>query len=125
MGIDEEFGCGCAKSEVFRGHLSEDGGQAVLGMYVQGSGEQVRLEMKMWGLCTGMVFHASRLHGITCLPNDFSLPELYFLSLQVYRFMSFSLKVIPSVSGRPMGCVCSSVRFTTQHLVPSSLNGSC
>lgn len=71
VGVDEELGFGYVKSEVFRGHRSGDGGQAVLGVRVQGSGEQFRLEMKMWGLCSGMVFQASGPHGITCLPNDF------------------------------------------------------
>lgn len=89
MGVDEECNCGYVKSEVFWGHLSGDGGQAISGVHVQGSGEQVKLEMEMWASCLGMVRQASCLHAITRLPDEFSLPELFFLSLQVYRFMAF------------------------------------
>lgn len=41
MGVDEECNCGYVKSEVFWGHLSGDGGQAISGCVskVQGAGE--------------------------------------------------------------------------------------
>lgn len=75
----------------------------------------VQLGDENWGVkCRdGISGHKIWLNHLS--PNDFQLPELFFLSLEVIDLcLFFFFKVIHSFSGSQEGCVCSTIHFSTQ-----------